>query len=98
MTPEWIAKATIVSKLHVLVQANQLLLTAIDEAHLYSEWSDFHMNHPNIALHTEELVTENEFVNAIQFSAWVAEIIQPSSAVIYTDFTVARCWQTCQQF
>ena len=30
-----------VSKLHALVQANQLLLIAIDEAHLYSEWSDF---------------------------------------------------------
>ena len=26
---------------HVLVQANQLLLIAIDEANLYSEWSDF---------------------------------------------------------
>ena len=41
MTPEWIAKATNVSKLRVLVQVNQLLLIAIDEAHLYSEWSDF---------------------------------------------------------
>ena len=41
VTPEWITKANNVTKLHVLVQANQLLLIAIDEAHLYSEWSDF---------------------------------------------------------
>ena len=41
VTPEWIARATNVSKLRALVQANQLLLIAIDEAHLYSEWSDF---------------------------------------------------------
>ena len=41
VTPEWIAKATNVSKLRVLVQANQLVLIAIDEAHLYCEWSDF---------------------------------------------------------
>ena len=36
VTPEWIARATNVSKLRALVQANQLLLIAIDEAHLYS--------------------------------------------------------------
>ena len=41
VTPEWIAKATNVSKLHALVQANQLLLIAIDEAYLYCEWSGF---------------------------------------------------------
>ena len=41
VTPEWKARATNVSKLRALVQANQLLLIAIDEAHLYSEWSDF---------------------------------------------------------
>ena len=43
VTPEWIASATNVSKLRALVQANQLsaINIAIDEAHLYSEWSDF---------------------------------------------------------
>lgn len=41
MTPEWIAKPSNVSKLHNLVQANQLLLIAIGEAHLCSEWSYF---------------------------------------------------------
>ena len=135
VTPEWIAKATNVSKLRVLVQANQLVLIAIDEAHLYCEWSDFRtaftdlknikfdfpstplmaltatatpnveeelknmvlcnpviqkvsMNHPNIALYVEELVGENELANAMQFSARAAEIIQSSSAVVYTDFIV----------
>ena len=135
VTPEWIAKATNVSKLRVLVQANQLVLIAIDEAHLYCEWSDFctaftdlknikfdfpstplmaltatatpnveeelknmvlrnpviqkvSMNRPNIALYVEELVGENELANAMQFSARAAEIIQSSSAVVYTDFIV----------
>ena len=46
------------------------------------------VNHPNIALHVEELVTANELANARQFSAWAAEIIQSSSAAIYTDFIV----------
>ena len=135
VTPEWIARAINVSKLHALVQANQLLLIAIDEAHLYSEWSDFQtafsdlknikfdfptiplmaltatatpdveeelknavlrnpviqkvsMNRPNIALYVQELAAENESANAMQFSARAAEIIQSSSAVIYTDFIV----------
>ena len=135
VTPEWIARAINVSKLHALVQANQLLLIAIDEAHLYSEWSDFRtafsdlknikfdfptiplmaltatatpdveeelknavlrnpviqkvsMNRPNIALYVQELAAENESANAMQFSARAAEIIQSSSAVIYTDFIV----------
>ena len=108
-------------------------MIAIDEAHLYCEWSDFRtafsdlknikfdfpttplmaltatatpdveeelkntvlhnlviqkmsINHPNIALHVEELAANNESANAMQFSARAAEIIQSSSAVIYTDF------------
>jgi len=115
VTPEWMTKPSNVSKLHNLVQANQLLLIAIDEAHLYSEWSDFRsafsdlknikydfpttpimaltataspdveknlkedilhnpvlqkvsMNRVNIALHVKELVTDNETLNAMQFS------------------------------
>ena len=51
------------------------------------------MNRPNIALHVEQLVTENESAIAMQFSAQAAEIIQSSSAVIYTDFIICRCWQ-----
>ena len=125
--------------------SNQLLLIAIDEAHLYCEWSGFRtafsdiknikfdfpttplmvltatatpdieeelknavlrnlviqkvsMNHPNIALHVEELAANNESANAMQFSTWTAEIIQSSSAVICTDFIVARCWQNYQHF
>ena len=46
------------------------------------------MNHPNIFLYVEELVGENELANAMQFSARAAEIIQSSSAVVYTDFIV----------
>ena len=108
-------------------------MIAIDEAHLYCEWSDFRtafsdlknikfdfpttplmaltatatpdveeelkntvlrnpviqkmsMNRPNITLHVEELAANNESANAMQLSAREAEIIQSSSAVIYTDF------------
>ena len=46
------------------------------------------MNRPNIALHVEELAANNKSANAMQFSARAAEIIQSSSAVIYTDFIV----------
>ena len=46
------------------------------------------MYHPNITLHVEELAAENELANVMQFSARAAEIIQSSSAMIYTDFIV----------
>jgi len=42
VTPEWMTKPENQAKLHTLVRANQLSLIAIDEAHLFAEWSEFH--------------------------------------------------------
>ena len=41
VTPEWMTKPANQAKLHTLVRANQLSLIAIDEAHLFTEWSEF---------------------------------------------------------
>ena len=41
VTPEWITKPINQVKIHSLVRADKLSLIAIDEAHLFTEWSDF---------------------------------------------------------
>lgn len=41
VTPEWVTKPANQARVHHLVQANKLSLIAIDEAHLFTEWSDF---------------------------------------------------------
>lgn len=41
VTPEWVTKPGNHVLMHSLVRANKLALIAIDEAHLFTEWSDF---------------------------------------------------------
>ena len=41
VTPEWVTKPSNQAKMHSLIQCNKLALIAIDEAHLFTEWSDF---------------------------------------------------------
>ena len=41
VTPEWIAKLDKLIKVQALVSAGKVLLTAIDETPLVSEWADF---------------------------------------------------------
>ena len=41
VTPEWISKSSNQVKVNKLVHADQLCLIAVDEAHLFTEWSDF---------------------------------------------------------
>ena len=71
VTPEWMAKPANQAKLQTLVRANQLSLIAIDEAHLFTEWSRFRSaftdlknlkyNFPIMALTaTANLVVEDE--------------------------------------
>ena len=41
VTPEWVTKPANQVLMHSLVRASKLSLIAIDEAHLFTEWSDF---------------------------------------------------------
>lgn len=42
VTPEWISKSQKRAKLHELVDHSKITLIAIDEAHLYHQWLEFH--------------------------------------------------------
>ena len=48
VTPEWITKPANQPRLHSLIQANELSLIAIDEAHLFTEWNDFRSAFSNL--------------------------------------------------
>ena len=53
VTPEWIAKAENVSRVQGLAAKGKLSLLAIDEAHLFCEWSDFRKAYTSLeTLHT----------------------------------------------
>ena len=50
VTPEWISKPDKRDKVKELASNNMLSLIAIDEAHLYHQWQEFHTSYKDLEL------------------------------------------------
>ena len=74
VTPEWIAKEENCAKIQKLVQAENLSLIAIDEAHLFHLWQEFRLSYKKL----EKLKAEFPNTPLMILTATASDVVEES--------------------